>query len=112
MFIRGMGTATPAMRYTKAECLTAFERSDWFGRLDARTHLIARTVLERDNGIDARRLPVATLDEGLHIDPDTLAQRFLANAPVQATNAATQALQVAAVVVADIDAVVVSTCTG
>ena len=112
MFIRGMGTATPAMRYTKAECLTAFERSDWFGRLDARAHLIARTVLERDNGIDARRLAVATLDEVFHIDPDTLAQRFLANAPVLATNAAAQALQVAGVVVADIDAVVVSTCTG
>ena len=61
MFIRGVGTAAPATRYTKAECLRAFEQSDWFGRLDARSHLIARTVLQRDNGIDARRLAVATL---------------------------------------------------
>jgi len=112
MFIRGVGTATPAMRYTKAECLTAFEQSDWYGRLDARSHLIARTVLLRDNGIDARRLAVPTLDEVFRIDPDTLAQRFLANAPGLAASAATQALQAAAVAVQDIDAVVVSTCTG
>ena len=112
MFIRGVGTATPATRYTKAECLAAFEQSDWYGRLDARSHLIARTVLQRDNGIDARRLAVATLDEVFRIDPDTLAQRFLAHAPVLAANAAAQALDAAELAVQDIDAVVVSTCTG
>ena len=112
MFICGVGTATPATRYTKAECLTAFEQSDWLGRLDARSHHIARTVLQRDNGIDARRLAVATLDEVFRIDPDTLAQRFLAHAPGLATAAAARALQAAAVAVQQIDAVVVSTCTG
>jgi len=112
MFICGIGTATPTTRYTKAECLRAFEQSDWFDRLDARSHLIARTVLQRDNGIDARRLAVATLDEVFRIDPDTLAQRFLAHAPVLASNAAARALQAAELTVHDIDAVVVSTCTG
>jgi len=112
MFIRGVGTATPATRYTKAECLAAFEQSEWFGRLDARAHFIARTVLQPDNGIDARRLAVATLDDVFVIDPDTLAQRFLANAPTLATAAATHALAAAEVVAQDIDAVVVSTCTG
>jgi len=112
MFIRGVGTAAPTRRYTKAECLSAFEQSEWFGRLDARSHLIARTVLQRDNGIDARRLAVATLDEVFRIDPDTLAKRFLEHAPVLAASAAAQALKTAEVAVQDIDAVVVSTCTG
>jgi len=112
MFLRGVGTATPTTRYTKAECLRAFEQSDWFGRLDARSHLIARTVLQRDNGIDARRLAVASLDAVFRIDPDTLAQRFLSHAPGLAASAAAQALQAAGVSVQDIDAVVVSTCTG
>jgi len=112
MFIRGVGTATPATRYTKTECLRAFEQSDWFGRLNARSHLIARTVLQRDNGIDARRLAVATLDEVFRIHPDTLAQRFLAHAPSLAAAAGARALDTAAVLVQDIDAVVVSTCTG
>ncbi len=112
MFIRGIGTATPTQRYTKAQCLLAFEQSDWYNRLDARSHTIARTVLNRDNGIDARRLAVATLEEVFHIDPDTLAQRFLTHAPALAAAAATRALASAGLAALDIDAVVVSTCTG
>jgi len=102
----------PTTRYTKAECLAAFEQSDWFGRLDARAHLIARTVLQRDNGIDTRHLAVSTLDEVFCIDPDTLARRFLVHAPAFASSAAQHALTAAEVPAQDIDAVVVSTCTG
>ena len=112
MFIRGIGTATPATRYTKADCLYAFQQSDWFARLDARSHSLARTVLQRDNGIEARRLAVDTLAEVFAIDPDTLAQRFLMHAPALAGEAAGRALENAAIAPADIDAVVVSTCTG
>jgi alkylresorcinol/alkylpyrone synthase len=112
MYIRGIGTATPAARYTKAQCLAAFQDSDWFGRLDARSHLIARTVLQRDNGIESRWLAVDSLAEVFAIDPDTLARRFLSHAPALATRAAERAIAAAALEPADIDAVVVSTCTG
>ncbi len=112
MFIRGIGTATPPSRYTKAECLDAFERSDWFARLDSRSHLIARTVLQRDNGIEARRLALGSLDEVFTIDPDTLDRRFLANAPALAADAARAALVAAGLDATAIGAVVVSTCTG
>ncbi|MGZ5240280.1 MAG: 3-oxoacyl-[acyl-carrier-protein] synthase III C-terminal domain-containing protein [Caldimonas sp.] len=112
MYFRGLGTATPAARYTKAECLDAFQRSDWFARLDTRSHLIARTVLQRDNGIEARRLALASLDEVFTIDPDTLDRRFLANAPALAAEAGARALESAGIDASAIDAVVVSTCTG
>lgn len=112
MFFLGLGTATPAPRYTKAECLEAFQNSGWFGRLDARAHLIARTVLQRDNGIEARRLALDSLADVFRIDPDTLARRFLHNAPALATQAAERALAGAGLAAHDIDAVVVSTCTG
>ena len=112
MHLVGVGTATPARRYTKAECWSAFEDSDWFGRLDGRAHLVARTVLQRDNGIEARRLAVDSLAEVFVIDPDTLAGRFLSHAPALATQAAERALARAGVAAAAIDAVVVSTCTG
>lgn len=111
-FIRGVGTSTPAARYTKDQCLVAFERSDWFSRLDARSHLIARTVLKRDNGIDARRLALNSLDEVFHIDADTLAQRFLTHAPMLAAAAGAKALAAAGLDANAINAVVVSTCTG
>jgi len=112
MHFAGLGTATPPARYTKADCLAAFEASDWFGRLDARAHFIARTVLRRDNGIEARRLAVDSLDEVFEIEPNVLAERFLKHAPALAALAAERALADAALAPADIDAVVVSTCTG
>ena len=112
MFINGIGTATPPARYTKAECLEAFHRSEWFARLDTRSHLIARTVLQRDNGIEARRLALGSLDEVFTIDPDTLDRRFLANAPALAREAGAKALAAAGIDASDIGAVVVSTCTG
>jgi len=112
MFLCGIGTATPPARYTKAECLDAFQRSDWYARLDARSHLIARTVLQRDNGIDARWLALGSLAEVFTIDPDTLDRRFLAHAPALAAQAATRALAAAGLDASDVGAVVVSTCTG
>ena len=112
MFFLGIGTATPAARYTKAECLEAFQNSEWFDRLDARSHLVARTVLQRDNGIEARRLAVDSLAEVFRIDPDTLSKRFLDHAPVLAAQAGERALGRAGLAAQQIDALVVSTCTG
>ena len=112
MHLVGVGTASPPARYTKAECLVAFEKSNWFSRLDDRAHLIARTVLQRDNGIEARRLAVDSLDEVFAIDPNTLSQRFQTHAPVLAAQAAKRALDMAGLQARQIDAVVVSTCTG
>ena len=112
MHITGVGTAHPEARYTKAECLEAFEQSDWFARLDSRAHFIARTVLQRDNGIDSRRLAVDMLADVFTIDPDTLSRRFRQHAPALAAQAGARALTAAGLSPTQIDAVVVSTCTG
>jgi alkylresorcinol/alkylpyrone synthase len=112
MFVSAIGTATPERRYTKAACWDAFTTSEWFGRLDARSHALARAVLQRDNGIEARRLAVDSLDEVFAIDPDTLHRRFLAHAPMLAAQAGARALTRAGLEAAAIDAVIVTTCTG
>ncbi|MDB5989009.1 MAG: Chalcone and stilbene synthase domain protein [Herbaspirillum sp.] len=112
MFFRGIGTANPTACYTKADCLEAFQKSDWFARLDARSHFIMNTVLQRDNGIETRRLALASLAEVFEIDPDTLAQRFLTHAPALATQAAQRALAASGLEAKEIDAIVISTCTG
>ena len=112
MYLCGFGTATPSARYTKAECLDAFQHSEWFARLDARAHVIARTVLQRDNGIEARRLAVDSLADVFAIDPNTLARRFLAHAPALAAQAAQRALAKSGLAPGDIGALIVSTCTG
>ena len=112
MYVVGLGTATPEQRYTKADCWEALKVSPWFERLDRRGRMIAELVLTRDNGIEARRLAVDSLQDVFAIDPDTLHARFLANAPVLATRAARLALADAGIVATDIDGVIVSTCTG
>ena len=112
MFVSGLGTATPPRRYSKLECWEAFQTSDWFRKLDRRSHMIAETVLTKDNGIEFRSLAVDSLSEVFDIDPDTLHARFLANAPVLAASAGRCALVEASLAADDIDAVVISTCTG
>ena len=112
MHIVGVGTADPPARYTKAECLAAFEKSAWFARVDSGAHFIARTVLLRGNGIEARRLAVESLDDVFTIDPNTLSDCFLANAPLLAARAGQRALVQAGLQASQVDAVVVSTCTG
>jgi 3,5-dihydroxyphenylacetyl-CoA synthase len=112
MFVRGLGTAVPARRYSKAECLAAFQSSSWFEKLDRRARAVAEVVLSGDNGIDTRHLALASLEEVFSIDPDTLHARFLAHAPRLAADAAGKALRDAGLEAAAIDAVVVSTCTG
>lgn len=112
MFINALGTAVPQRRYTKEQCWQAFAESDWFNRLSARSHFIARTVLRRDNGIEARWLAVDSLAEVFAIDPDTLHRRFARHAPSLASNAAREALGRAGLEPTSIDAVIVTTCTG
>jgi alkylresorcinol/alkylpyrone synthase len=69
MFFSGIGTATPPRRYSKAECWSAFRESEWFARLDRRSHAIAEAVLLRDNGISTRSLALESLAEVFAIDP-------------------------------------------
>ena len=112
MFLHGLGTAHPDHRYTKRQCWDAFEQSAWFGKLDRRARAIAQTVLTRDNGIESRYLALDTLAESFQIDPDTLHARFLEHAPTLGTLAAQRALAEAALDNTQIDAVIISTCTG
>ncbi len=112
MYITGLGTAHPDWRYTKADCWESFKVSPWFERLDRRARMVTELVLSRDNGIDARHFAVDTLDKVFSIDPDTLHARFATHAPALAAQAATRALADAGLQAGDIDAVIVSTCTG
>ena len=112
MFLTGLGTATPAQRYTKEQCWSAFQSSDWFARLDRRSHAIGEAVLLRDNGISTRHLALDSLAEGFAIDPDTLHRRFAMHAPALATEAALEAMRDADIDAGEVDAIVISTCTG
>lgn len=112
MYLTGIGTAAPPSRYTKLDCWEAFRGSDWFERLQGRTRALARAILLTENGMEARRLAVSSLAEAFRIDPDTLHRRFLETAPRLAAQAGASALDNAGLGPDDIDAIIVSTCTG
>jgi polyketide synthase Type III len=112
VFVNSLGVALPQRSYTKSECWDAFAKSDWFDRLTPRSRAITRAVLQADNGIDTRFLAVESLDEVFSIDPDTLYRRFSLHAPKLASAAAFAALARAGLDPGQIDAVIVSTCTG
>jgi len=112
MFVAAIGVAVPDQRYTKSECWDAFAKSAWFDRLTPRSRALTRAVLQHDNGIEARFLALDSLDESFAIDPDTLHRRFSTHAPRLAGAAASLALARAGLTAHQIDAVIVSTCTG
>lgn len=112
MFIQGVGTATPPQRYTQQECWEAAKTSPYITSLSGRSQAILRKVLTSDNGIHTRHFAMDNLDEVFSIDPNTLHKRFAENAPVVGVEAAGGAMRKAGVEAGDIDALVVSTCTG
>src|SRR5689334_24413193 len=112
MFIRGVGSAAPANRFTQRECWEALVASKEFTGLSGRSKAILKKVLLGENGIDSRHLAFDRLEEAFAIDPDTLHRRFAKHAPVVAAEAARRALASAGKSIAEIDALFVSTCTG
>ena len=112
MFITGIGTAAPPQRYAQAECWQALQESSRFRELNPRSRAILRKVLAGDNGIATRHLALEKLEDAFDLTPDALHARFIQNAPLLAAQAGERALADAKTNAGDLDAVVISTCTG
>jgi alkylresorcinol/alkylpyrone synthase len=112
MFIIGTGTATPPQCYSQQECWTAMKNSARFRELNARSQAILRKVLTGENGIATRHLALDKLDHAFDLTPDALHARFIENAPALATAAAEHALADAKTSPREVDAILISTCTG
>jgi predicted naringenin-chalcone synthase len=110
-FLRALGTAVPPATFTQRECWEALQGAE-LPQLTPRSRAVLQGILEHDNGIDTRSLALASLDESFDLDPDTLHHRFTEHAPALASQAAARALARAGLRPADVDALVVSTCTG
>ena len=112
MFLSGLGTAAPSTRWTQLQCWDALVASDYLPTLSVRSQAILRKVLRGNNGICSRHLAFDQLGDAFLFDPDVLDARFARHAPAVASQAAERALADAGIEPRDIDAVVVSTCTG
>jgi alkylresorcinol/alkylpyrone synthase len=112
MFIIGLGTAAPSQRHTQRAAWEAIQQWAKYPQLKPRSKAILKKVLCGDNGIDARHLALEPLAEVLDQTPDALQARFAKHAPALATEAARRALKQADCRPEEIDAVIISTCTG
>ncbi len=112
MFIAGVGTAAPKQRYEQQQCWEVLQKSSRFRELNPRSRAILKKVLTGENGIATRHLALEDLNDAFDLTPDALHARFLKNAPELATQAAQAALADAGTPPAEIDALILSTCTG
>jgi len=112
MLIIGLGTAAPTHCYVQRESWEALQNWSQFSQLKPRSRAILKKVLCGNNGIDSRHLALETLADVFEQTPDGLQARFDAHAPALAAEAARNALKNAGCRAEEMDAVIISTCTG
>jgi alkylresorcinol/alkylpyrone synthase len=112
MFFIGLGTSAPLQRHPQRDGWDAVQLWPKFSALKPRSRAILKKVLCSDNGIEARHLALDSLAEAFDPTPDVLQARFAMHAPALATEAAERALKNAGCQPGDMDAVIISTCTG
>src|SRR5258708_4384403 len=112
MVIVGLGTAAPPQRYAQRDCWEAVQQTSHFPALTSRSRAILKKILTGQNGIATRHLALERLEDVFDFRPDVLQARFVENAPLLAAQAAERALKDAGNTAEDIDALIISTCTG
>jgi predicted naringenin-chalcone synthase len=112
MFITGLGTAVPLQRYAQGECWEVLLQSTRYHQFQPRSRAILKKVLNGSSGIATRHLALENLVQAFELTPDVLHARFKRNAPLLAAQAAERALAHAGNRPDEIDALVISTCTG
>lgn len=112
MFVAGVGVATPEQRYSQAECWEALQGSGRLSVLNPRSRALVKKVLLGNNGIATRHLALDSLAEAFKLSPDTLHARFRQHAPALAARAGGKALSRAGLKAEQVDALLISTCTG
>lgn len=112
MFLTGVGTSLPPNRYTQKDCWEAIQSSSVFPKLNPRSRAVLKKVLLGNNGIDTRHFVLERLAQAFELTPEIMQERFATFAPTLATTAARQAMRHAGISAAQVDALLISTCTG
>ncbi len=112
MYLHALATAVPPAVFTQPECWEIVQRSPVRDRLKKRSMLILQTILKGDHGIATRHFAAPNIEGVFDLNSDQLNATFRAEGPKLAGRALTAALAQAGLQVAEIDALLICTCTG
>ena len=113
MYLRALATANPSRSFTQAECLAMVQDApDLLARLDRRSRLMLGAILRGDSGISTRQFALHDPEKLFRLDADGLNAEFRQAAPQLAARALDMALDEARLRPEDLDALIVTTCTG
>ncbi len=112
MFLHALATSVPPARYTQADCWDIVQRSPVRQRLTKRSRLILHSILTGDHGIATRHFAMPDVENVFDFTANQLHAAFRTEAPKLAASALTTALARAQLLPAQLDALLVCTCTG
>ena len=112
MFLHALATAVPPAAYSQAACWDIVQRSPVRQRLTKRSRLILHSILAGDHGIATRHFAMPDVDQVFDLTADQLHAAFRTAAPKLAATALSAALARAQILPAQLDALLICTCTG
>lgn len=111
MFLQSLASAFPELRYTQRECWEALRQSPPALALKPRSRKIMETVFLGNSGIDTRHSAIP-INEIFAMDAQQLNEAYEAHAPQIGAHALNAACEKAGILPTEIDALILSTCTG
>jgi len=112
MYLQSIATAFPPHSFRQAECFEMLSTSGVLDTLRGRSRDLLEKVLTGDSGIETRRFCEPDLHRTFGLDASGLHRHFETHAPKLAAEAVGTACQLSSLQPAQIDALLVCTCTG
>ncbi len=112
MYLHALATANPLRSFTQKECYEIAQSPAVRERLNRRSQLFARAILRGDSGIDARQFAIEEVPEVFGYPADQLNEAFRREGPKLAATALTAALAQRGLSAAQLDGLLICTCTG
>jgi predicted naringenin-chalcone synthase len=112
MYLHALSTALPPARYTQPQCWGFVESSTVRERLSRRSALTLQAILRMGSGVETRHFAAPNVETIFDRNPDELNEIFRSEAPKLAARAIEDALAKAGCTPAEVDALIITTCTG
>ena len=112
MYLQSIAHTTPDLSITQSESWDLLQNSEALALLSERSVTLLEKILLSDSGIAKRHLAVDSVEKLFTLDAEALNHNFEARAPRLAGGALSKALEKAGLKVAELDALLICTCTG